>query len=351
MPRHQYIRYRRIFVQCLSGGLAVSLITLLSFWLGFNLATTACLYLLIVVLLSLEGSFLSSAVVSLLAVGCLAYYFAPPLFSLRVSDPLNVVAITVFFTTSAVITHLVSKLRKSEEQEFNLRLEERVSERTRIARELHETLLHRVDGLISRLQAVDELLPARPGQAKQALERALGDADQTITEARDAVHELRSSTAVTYDLASAVTALGAKLGVQHEDVSASEDSTKFLVEVQGTPQDLHPILRDEIYRIAASVLRSAFHARARRIEVEFRYDRRQLRVLIRDDGNGVPPSGLSHERLADHRGMSGLRERARQIGVQMDFCSEMGADTEVELRIPASIAYRKHDGRIFRWFG
>src|SRR5713101_5216538 len=171
-------------------------------------------------------------------------------------------------------------------QQFNARLDERVNERTRIARELHDTLLQSFHGLIFRFQAVDNLLPARPGEAKQTLESALDDAAQAITEARDAVHELRSSTMVTNDLAAAVIALGEELAAHHTTSSPSRDSPTFLVEVEGTPQELHPILRDEVYRIAGEGLRNAFrHARARRIEVEIRYDEWQLQVRIRGDGS------------------------------------------------------------------
>src|SRR5712671_112446 len=117
-------------------------------------------------------------------------------------------------------------------QEFNARLEERVGERTRIARELHDTLLQSFHGLLFRFQAVDNLLPARPGEAKQTLESALDDSAQAITEARDAVHELRSSTVVTNDLAAAVTALGAALAAHHTTSAASEESATILVEVE-----------------------------------------------------------------------------------------------------------------------
>ncbi len=100
----------------MSASIALALLTFVCFRLGLNLATTACLYLIIIVLLSLLGSFLSSAIVSLIAVGCLAYYFALPIFSFRVSDPLDVVAIVAFCVTSAVITTLVSRLRSSAEE-------------------------------------------------------------------------------------------------------------------------------------------------------------------------------------------------------------------------------------------
>jgi len=235
--------------------------------------------------------------------------------------------------------------------QINVRLEERVGERTRIARELHDTLLQSFHGVIYRFQAVDNLLPSRPVEAKQTLESALDDAAQAITDARDAVHDLRSSTVVTNDLAAAVTALGQELAGHPTTATASQDLPTVLVEVEGTPQDLHPVLRDEIYRIAGEALRNAFHhARARRIEVEIRYGDRELRVRVRDDGSGIDPNILNNEERAGHWGLPGMRERAKRIGGQMELWSGLGAGTEVELRFPASIAYQAYAGRSFRLF-
>jgi PAS domain S-box-containing protein len=95
------------------GAIALTLLTLICFQLRFDLATTAFLYLIVIVLLSLNGSFLLSAVLSLMAVGCLAYFFAPPLFSFEIADPREGVAIPAFLITSAVITRLVATVRKS----------------------------------------------------------------------------------------------------------------------------------------------------------------------------------------------------------------------------------------------
>src|SRR5712692_2988175 len=117
--------------------------------------------------------------------------------------------------------------------QFNFRLDERVNERTRIARELHDTLLQSFHGLIFRFQAVDNLLPSRPGEAKQMLKSALDDAAQAITEARDAVHELRSSAVVTNDLAAAVTALGEELAGHHTTATASQNLPTVLVDLSG----------------------------------------------------------------------------------------------------------------------
>jgi two-component system, LuxR family, sensor kinase FixL len=116
MNYNQTSRFWRAVAQCLCGSIALALLTFVCFRLHLTLATTVCLYLIIIVLVSLGGSFLSSAVVSLIAIGCLAYYFLPPIFSFQVSDPFDVVAMIVFLTTSAVITHSVTRVRKSAER-------------------------------------------------------------------------------------------------------------------------------------------------------------------------------------------------------------------------------------------
>src|ERR1700692_4924437 len=169
-------------------------------------------------------------------------------------------------------------------KEFNIRLDERVDERTRVARELHDTLLQSFQELLPRLQTDSGLFPKRPAEAKQTLDSAIEQAAQAITEGRDAVQGLRSSTVVTNDLALAINTLGEELAGGETNPHAAE----FHVGVEGTPQDFHPILRDEVYRIAGEALRNAFrHAEARRIEVEIRYDERKFGLRVRDDGKGI----------------------------------------------------------------
>jgi signal transduction histidine kinase len=232
---------------------------------------------------------------------------------------------------------------------WKLRLDERVTERMRIARDLHDTLLQSFQGLLPRFQAAHNLLPARAADARLVLETALDDAAQAITEARDAVQDLRSSTAVTNDLAKAIEALGEELSAYQ--TSANGAATDFSVQVDGTPQNLHPMLRDEIYRITGEALRNAFrHANARRIEVQIEYDNRELRARVRDDGIGIDANVASQEGRAGHFGLRGMRERTKGIGGRLDVWSERGAGTEVELTIPASVAYADHVGRRFRVF-
>ena len=221
-------------------------------------------------------------------------------------------------------------------RQFNLRLEGRVSERTRIARELHDTLLQSFQGLLLRFQTVSNLLPA--GEPKQKLDDAIDQAAQAITEGRDAVEGLRSSATVTNDLASAITTLGQELASSE----TNRNTAKFHAEVEGAPRDLYPILRDEVYRIAGEALRNAFrHAEAQRIEVEIRYDERQLRLRVRDDGKGIDTKHLNEDGGPGHFGLRGMRERAKLLGGKLAVWSELDSGTEVELRIPASRAYER----------
>jgi ligand-binding sensor domain-containing protein len=220
--------------------------------------------------------------------------------------------------------------------QFDMRLEERVGERTRIAGELHDTLLQSFQGLMLRFQTVAELLPARPLEAKQALEGALERADQAILEGRDAVHDLRSATVDDTDLAGAVTTIAEEFAAN----GANPNGAKFSVVTEGTTRNLRLILQDEIFRIAREALWNAFsHARARLIEAEIAYGGSTFRLRVRDDGIGIHPTVLHQGGSAGHWGLPGMRERAKRIGGHLDVWSRPGAGTEVELRIPGSIAY------------
>jgi signal transduction histidine kinase len=226
-------------------------------------------------------------------------------------------------------------------RQFNMRLEERVSERTRIARELHDTLLQSFHGLLLRFQTAYELFPTRPDEARKTLGSAIDQTAEAITEGRDAVQGLRSSTVVTNDLALAINTLGKELA----GGATNPNTAAFHVGVEGTPRDLHPILRDEVYRIAGEAMRNAFrHAEAQRIEVEIR-----SRLRVRDDGKGIDPKGLDEDGRPGHYGLRGMRERAKLLGGKLTVWSEVEAGTEVELRIPAAKAYATADGRRRSW--
>jgi signal transduction histidine kinase len=150
----------------------------------------------------------------------------------------------------------------------------------------------------------------------------------------------------TNNLARAISALGEELVADE----SSDNSPIFHVHVEGTPRNLDPLLRDEVYRIAAEALRNAFrHACAKRVEVEIRFDERQLRLRVRDDGKGIDPNVLKEGGRAGHWGLSGMRERAKLIGGNLELWSELDSGMEVELSIPASSAYRTSAGPRRSW--
>jgi signal transduction histidine kinase/ligand-binding sensor domain-containing protein len=231
---------------------------------------------------------------------------------------------------------------------FNMTLEARVGERTRIARDLHDTLLQSFQGLLLRFQTVADLLPTRPTEAKRIVVSAVDQAAQAITEGRHAVEGLRTSAAESTDLPGELRTLG--------ELAAAEthnESVGLTVDVEGTPRALKPIVRDEIYRIAGEALRNAFrHAAATRIELELRYDERQLRLRVRDDGRGIEPKVLSEAtegEIAGHHGLRGMRERASLIGGKLTVWTAPDSGTEVELIVRASRVYARSASRGRSW--
>jgi len=222
------------------------------------------------------------------------------------------------------------------QKQFEMTLDARVGERTRIARDLHDTMLQSFHGLLLRFQTVSLLLPGRPIEAKEKLDSAIDQAAGAITEGRDAVQGLRASTVERNDLALAIRTLGEEL----ENDSSNHRPATFRVAVEGHTRELHPILRDEIYKIAAEALRNAFHhSQAKQVEVELRYDDDQFRLRVRDDGKGIDPAVLSAHGLEGHYGLRGMRERATLIKGKLAVWSEIDSGAEVELRLPANAAY------------
>jgi signal transduction histidine kinase len=222
-------------------------------------------------------------------------------------------------------------------RQFNRTLDARVSERTRIARDLHDTLLQSFQGALLRFQSAANIVATRPDEARRRLDQALDQAEAAITEGRNAVHGLRASATTVNDLANGIAAIGLQL--------TSEGSPgpvpSIDVAVDGESRDLNPIVREEAFRIAGEALRNAIkHARAQHIGVTIHYERRQLRLVIRDDGKGIDAETMARQQAAGHFGLPGMRERAAIVKGQLDVRSERDAGTEIELQVPARTAYR-----------
>jgi signal transduction histidine kinase len=220
---------------------------------------------------------------------------------------------------------------------IELRLEERILERLRIARELHDTLLQSFQGMLLQLHSLNSMLD-RPAEARAKLERLMEIGSQAIDEGRDAVQGMRLSTVVRNDLANAIAAVGERLAAEQ----IAQKPVNFRVLIEGKSRNLHPIFRDEVYRIASEATRNAFqHSGATRIDVEICYGDRQLRVRIEDNGKGIDPKLLDGDGRGGHFGLSGMRERAQLAGGKLAVRTKLDCGTEIELTIPASLAYAK----------
>jgi signal transduction histidine kinase len=226
-------------------------------------------------------------------------------------------------------------------REFNMRLDERVSERTRIARELHDTLLQNVQGLILKLHAVAKHMP-REEPSRQAIEKALDHADQVLAEGRDRVRNLRATAESLSDLSAAFQRVA-------EETAPSRAATLRTV-VEGDIRELHPMILEESYSIGREALINALvHSEGLHVEVEITYDARQFRLRIRDDGRGIDADILEKGRT-DHWGLQGMRERAGRIGAQLELWSRPGSGTEIGLTVPAAMAYRSLAKSKASWF-
>ena len=216
--------------------------------------------------------------------------------------------------------------------QMNVRFEERLAERTRIAQELHDTLLQGFLSASMQLHVAADRLPEN-SPAKSQLTHVLQLMGRVIEEGRNAVQGLRSSdSSGSLDLEQSFSRIRQEL--------ALEEQIDFRVIVEGRPRHLHPLIRDEVYRIGHEALVNAFHhSRAKSIEVEVEYLANHLRILVRDDGCGIDPQVLRSGRDG-HWGLSGMRERAERIGARFKVRSRAATGTEVELSVPGQIAYQ-----------
>jgi signal transduction histidine kinase len=205
-----------------------------------------------------------------------------------------------------------------------------MGERERIARELHDTLLQSVQGLVLRFQAVANRMP--PGEPSRAqLESALKSADDVIVEGRNRVRDLRASDASRGPLANLQ---------ELADAAGFDPPIPIRIVMEGRPRPVHPLVSAELRRIAGEALVNvARHARASVVDVAITYADRQLRVHIRDDGVGLAPSVLARGSKEGHFGLIGMRERATRIGAALSINSSAGKGTDVILTLPARLAY------------
>jgi signal transduction histidine kinase/ligand-binding sensor domain-containing protein len=245
---------------------------------------------------------------------------------------------TTWFRVAGIIAFLlvlggIYHLRlKQVARQVRGRMEERLEERERIARDLHDTLLQSVQGLILKFHAVAKQIPsAEP--AHEALEKTLDHADEVLAEGRDRLRNLRATSIPFGGLPAAFERVA-------EETPQGADAT-FKTVVEGRVRALHPMVREECYWIGReAVVNALTHSHGSKVEVEITYDPRQFRLRVRDDGRGIDPKILEKGGRSDHWGLQGMRERAQKIGGQLQLWSRPETGTEVELIIPGASAYQ-----------
>jgi ligand-binding sensor domain-containing protein/signal transduction histidine kinase len=236
-----------------------------------------------------------------------------------------------------LVVFAIYRLRMYElTKRLNARFQERLAERTRIAQELHDTLLQGVLSASMQLDVAEDQLPD-DSPAKPLLKRVLALMGQVTVEGRNALQGLRTADGSGRSLEVAFSRIRQEFDV--------EEKIGYRVISPSVVRPLHPLIRDEVYRIGREALVNAFlHARANSVEVEVEYASRHLRVLVRDDGRGIDPQVLTSGR-AGHWGLAGMRERSESIGASLRLRSRIGAGTEVELTVPSEIAFKGQSQR------
>jgi signal transduction histidine kinase/ligand-binding sensor domain-containing protein len=226
-------------------------------------------------------------------------------------------------------------------RQLNVRFQERLAERTRIAQELHDTLLQGVVSASMQLDVAEDQLPD-DSPTKPALRRILQLMGRVTDEGRNALRGLRTTGHDSPDLESAFSRMRQELAI--------DEKTGYRVITHNVRRPLRPAIRDEVYRIGREALVNAFlHAQASNVEVEVEYASSYLRIMVRDDGCGIDPQVLDAGRQG-HWGLPGMRERSEGIGASLKLRSRIGAGTEVELIVPSTIAFESQpQGPATRW--
>lgn len=247
--------------------------------------------------------------------------------------------ITLFAIASFVVAAYRYRLRYLTRQ-LNVRFEERLAERTRIAQELHDTLLQGVLSASMLLNVTADTLSSE-SPVKALLSRVLQLMSQVTEEGRKTLRGLRSKDDILA-LDQAFSKIAAELAI--------EEDFGFRVIVEGEPRALRPVLRDDVYRIGREALLNAFrHSGATQIEAELEYGAKYFRVLVRDDGCGIK-SEILQSGLQGHWGLIGMRERAEKIGAQLNVWTRDSGGTEIQLFVPNYIAFENgSSGHFWTW--
>jgi signal transduction histidine kinase len=217
------------------------------------------------------------------------------------------------------------------------RLEERLNERGRIARELHDTLLQSVQAVILKVRAVALGVPAELQPLRQEIDATVQQATVALEEGRNRVQDLRAWGDDRTSLEAVLRVAAGELGQL-----AAEPEPQLHVHRCHAARPLHPVVEEELVAIAREALINAYrHAHAAAIEIELNFSRSQFSLSVADDGCGIPSAVLAAHGRERHWGLPGMRERADRIGARLALHSAPAQGTRVTVTLPAALAYRQ----------
>jgi signal transduction histidine kinase len=214
---------------------------------------------------------------------------------------------------------------------LHLRHQERLSEREDIARDLHDTFFQAVQSLFLRIHTASRNLPEHV-PVRQALEGVLDDSDRVMSEGREMFLDVSKRELGEQDLAQLIAGYCAEFATAHP--------IEYRVQVDGQPRSLAPLVTTELAKIAREAIYNAFrHSKAKAIEVELTYGKKEMQLRVRDNGQGFEPRPLQANSGHSHLGLQNMRKRAEKLDANFKLWSRLGSGTELEVILVAQRAY------------
>jgi signal transduction histidine kinase len=314
----------------LLANIALALVTAACFRLRLNLATVVLLYLVVVVLLSLKGSFVASAVFSFVAVFCLVYFFTPPVFSLRVSDPLNVVALVVFLAIALVVTRLISRVREHPEAALSrvsyrvLEAEER--ERNRMAKNLHEDIGQRLALLVIEVEQLKTSPSIETAAIPSRLNALSQHASELLIDVKTLAHELHSPRLEYLGIAAVMRSFCKEY--------SEREKVEIAFHCDNLPGRVPPDISLCLFRVLQEALHNAVkHSQARQFEVKLLGSTDLIQLTVRDSGVGFDPAVAQK---GSGFGLDSMRERLKLVKGIFSIDSQPQRGTRICAEVPLS---------------
>jgi len=210
---------------------------------------------------------------------------------------------------------------------LRLQYQAALAERSRIAQELHDTLLQGFTGITLQLRAIERLLVRQPQESAKALKAVLASADTALRDARHMIWDMRAMELEGRDLPTALEMAARQ--------ATADSSAQLVFTVHGDVRRLPLAIEATAFRVAReAVLNAVKHAAPRIVEVSLEYGPRSLTLTVEDDGTGIPPGAVEAAAAGEHLGLAGMRDRAHRAGGKLEITSVPARGTTVSISLP-----------------